>query len=1018
MKHIISTIFLVGLSTYLLAQQINKCEYFFDTDPGIGNGISIAVSSPDDSVILSSAIPVNSIPVGFHKLGMRFFSSSTGKWSHNEARTFYIAPTPNSPSTLISKAEYFFDTDPGKGNGTALAITSGDSAVFNSIISSAALSVGFHKLVIRFCDDKNVWSHNEARSFYIMNIPTFPTTQLKRAEYFFDTDPGQGNATQAALTTITADSATLITALPATSLSFGFHQLGIRFYDNTGRWSHNEVRSFFIAATQLSPSTQVVAAEYFFNGIDPGVGKATAIVGFTPGDSATINKIIAASGLAGGQTHKLTIRVKDDKNVWSLNETRTFDVCNSPAIANFTVTRSGNTVTLTNSSTNSYGYLWKFGDDSTSTLKDPVHTYAYGGKFNIYLIAINPCGNDTIFKSIDFNCSPPSAYFYSTINQLEVSTTNASYGATSYSWNFGDGFTSTATSPKHTYYSAGTYSVCATANNGCGSSSYCTNVNVTCSTPMADFSSSTNGLTAYFNNKSTNAANITWHFGDGGISNLLSPSYTYNSSGTYTVKLIVSNACGIDSIERSLTFVCALPIPAFDFNADGLTVEFENNSTSATSYKWNFGDNTTSTFKNPSHKYATTGTYNVCMITSNGCGKDSVCTMISACTPPTADFIYSDSALTMSFVNASLNGETYYWTFGTTDASNLKDPVYKYASPGTYNVCLNVTNACGTDKKCKSVSTSCTPFGAPQICMVTVDSLSQYNVIYWDKTPFSGGAVDSFIVYREVSANVYKPIGKRAFADTSMLVDTARTMYPFPLANGNPNTGTYRYKIQFKDSCGGHSRLSFYHNTIYITYLGNGQFTWNPRYTIGSLADTVKNYILLRDDLRTGKWKPVASVAGTQNTLVDGNHKLFAGAEWRVVTDWDILCTAKSGLLSPKKGYNDVVVFTETTVTKSRSNIMNNLPVVGIQKNDADKELVQIYPNPATNNLTIEWSEQVAYNRLTITVQNYLGMSILKFMPDKNQTKMTFNISNLATGLYFIDLSTEDFHSVKKVVVE
>lgn len=1012
MKRIISTIALFCFAACLLAQQINKCEYFFDTDPGVGNGTAIAVTTAD-SIDLSSVIPINSLSNGFHKLGMRF-RYTTGVWSLNEVRMFYVYGAPAAAATMVTKAEYFFDTDPGKGNGTALVITPGDSVLLNAVIATGSLTAGFHRVVTRFCDNKNVWSLNEARTVYVSAIPAAAATQVTKAEYFFDTDPGQGNATPAPVAA--GDSVSIVTAIPAT-LPAGFHKLFFRFRDDKNKWSLNEARTFYINTPIAPANAQVVAAEYFFDGTDPGVGKATAILGFTPGDSTVINKIIVASGLTAGQTHKLTIRVKDSKNVWGLNETRAFDVCNAPAVASFTNTLYYNTVTLTNTSTNSYGFLWKFGDDSTSTLKNPVHTYAFGGVFKIMLIALNPCGNDTAYQTVNFNCGAPSSYFYTSVNQLDVTVTNAASGATTYSWDFGDGFTSTSSAPKHTYFATGTYTVCLTATNGCGTNTYCSNVSVTCTVPNAQFTSSLNGLTAVFNNQSTSAANVNWYFGDGGISNQQSPTYTYNNAGTYIVKLVVSNSCGKDSTTQTLPLVCTLPVPAFDFNPDGLTIEFENNSTSATSYKWNFGDGKTATLKNPTHKYATTGNYNVCLVATNGCGKDSICTMIKACTQPTADFISSDSLLYINLVNASLNGETYYWTFGDGYASNVFNPSHKYTNKGTYNVCLNVTNSCGSDKICRNVTTSCAPFGAPPICLVTVDSVGDHNVIYWDKTSYKNTAVDSFIVYREVSTGIYKPIAFRAIEDSSYFIDTLATKYGPLLANGDPRKSTYRYKIQFKDTCGGYSPLSHYHNTIYILYAGNGQFTWNPGYTIEAGANPVNNYLLLRDDSTTGSWKVVASTAGTANTLVDNNFAKYKKGSWRVGTQWAISCTPTFNVQT--KGGEGMQVFTTKTLNTTRSNIKNNLPVgVGIKEQEAANALVRVYPNPANDNLNIEWPEAVAVDQPCVAVHNYLGMEIMKYTPVKNQQKITVNISTLAAGLYFVEVKSNNYRFVKKVVVE
>ncbi|MFL5754101.1 MAG: SBBP repeat-containing protein, partial [Bacteroidia bacterium] len=97
----------------------------------------------------------------------------------------------------------------------------------------------------------------------------------------------------------------------------------------------------------------------------------------------------------------------------------------------------------------------------------------------------------------------------------------------------------------------------------------------------------------------------------------------------------------------------------------------------------------------------------------------------------------------------------------------------------------------------------------PDICLVSSDSTSTNNVVYWDKTSFT--TVKDFIVYREVSTGTYKRIGVVPYDSLSQFIDTARTVVP---ANGDPNVGTYRYKLQTGDTSDCLSPMSPYHNTV------------------------------------------------------------------------------------------------------------------------------------------------------------------------------------------------------------
>jgi len=126
-------------------------------------------------------------------------------------------------------------------------------------------------------------------------------------------------------------------------------------------------------------------------------------------------------------------------------------------------------------------------------------------------------------------------------------------GVTSWSWNFGDGNSSTLQNPSHTFTTAGTYTVQLTVNSAtCSNTEIKTKYITVSSMPSAAFTGAPNSggapLTVNFTDQSTpqGGATWSWDFGDGGSSSLKSPSHQYNAPGTYTVSLTVTNACGGD----------------------------------------------------------------------------------------------------------------------------------------------------------------------------------------------------------------------------------------------------------------------------------------------------------------------------------------------------------------------------------------------------------------------------------------------------------------------------------------
>ena len=242
---------------------------------------------------------------------------------------------------------------------------------------------------------------------------------------------------------------------------------------------------------------------------------------------------------------------------------------------------------------------------------------------------------------------PPVASFFGSPTSgtapLTVGFTDTSANSPKlWSWNFGDGNTSTAENPSNTYTTAGVYPVSLTATNAAGANTATQTGYITVSAaPVASFyASETSGtapLTVQFTDTSTNSpTSWSWNFGDGETSVEQSPSHTYSDPGTYTVSLTVVNNAGsnkateTDYVEVSTSAVTQAtvattqtptPVPTFpEISFSGtptagtapLTVQFTlSASGSPTSLLWDFGDGGTSTESNPSYTYIIPGTYSV-----------------------------------------------------------------------------------------------------------------------------------------------------------------------------------------------------------------------------------------------------------------------------------------------------------------------------------------------------------------------------------------------------------------------
>ncbi len=285
-------------------------------------------------------------------------------------------------------------------------------------------------------------------------------------------------------------------------------------------------------------------------------------------------------------------------------------------------------------------------------------------------------GGTTCDLAADFSGTPTSG-----CASLAVSFTDLSSGTSidGWSWNFGDGSTSTAQNPSHTYAAAGTYNVSLTVSSsaqGCSDQVTKSGYITVTDAPTAAFSGSpTSGdypLTVQFTDASTgNPTSWSWDFGDGGTSTAQNPSYTYEAAGTYTVSLTATNACGSTSETKTDYITVTTPPqdpPVADFSGTPtsgdypLGVQFTDLSTnSPTSWAWDFGDGGTSTAQNPSHTYQAAGTYTVSLTATNAYGSDTETkTDYITVTEPTVASMHV-SAITVQRRNRGpwLNGEAF-----------------------------------------------------------------------------------------------------------------------------------------------------------------------------------------------------------------------------------------------------------------------------------------------------------------------------------------------------------------------
>jgi gliding motility-associated-like protein len=318
---------------------------------------------------------------------------------------------------------------------------------------------------------------------------------------------------------------------------------------------------------------------------------------------------LVAYGSCRNDTSEKTINIGS-----SADPTAAFSSANTSCASN---------IAFQNTSQNATSYSWNFGDNSaTESTQNPTHSYTTQGVYNVTLIASNACGSDTITQQINIVTTPEAVALFTadTVSCSGIVTfNNLSTNYTSQRWFFGDGDSSLAQNPSHSYLSAGSITITLIAANACNSDTVSSTINLLpFSKPIAAFTINNSfcSLSVTLNNTSTNALLYEWNFGDGDFSTDANPSHTYLSEDSFIVQLKASNDCGVDSSNELFIADLSKGIADFEVSIDACSQEIsiKNTSKNTFSYFWNFGDDKSDSAIAPKHTYTSSGTYSIRLI--------------------------------------------------------------------------------------------------------------------------------------------------------------------------------------------------------------------------------------------------------------------------------------------------------------------------------------------------------------------------------------------------------------------
>ncbi len=452
--------------------------------------------------------------------------------------------------------------------------------------------------------------------------------------------------------------------------------------------------------------------------------------GGTPSTSTEENPVIEFTG-AGSFDVSLTVSNDAGNNTAT---TLNYIVISPDPDADFTFMVNGSNVGFTNQSSNANTYQWDFGDNQTSEISDPIHTYSNDGTYDVSLIVTNDCGMDTIIQQVTV-VTPTSAGFNADVTEgcptLEVQFQNlSSPNAQTFEWLFPGAIpaSSILENPVVSYDTPGTYDVTLIAGNAAGTDTLTlSNFITVAAEPPASYNYSSNLDTVQFNNTSLDADSVLWNFGDNQTSTEMNPLHIYDMDGEYIVELTVFNDCGMDTFIDTLMI---LTPPAVGFKANQtngcapLTINFVDLSLgTVTEWLWETpgGNPSSSIEENPVIIYENPGFYDVTLTVSNAAGSSTISQInyIDVSPEPTAGFDLSIDGSVVNFENTSADVGSYLWDFGNNMTSTAENPVMDYQEDGTYIVSLTATNNCGSTMVFDTIEIATPPTAGFDISTIT-----------------------------------------------------------------------------------------------------------------------------------------------------------------------------------------------------------------------------------------------------------------------------------------------------------
>jgi len=667
------------------------------------------------------------------------------------------------------------------------------------------------------------------------------------------------------------------------------------------------------------------------------------------------------------------------------------------------------TVNFTNTSNNAGTFIWDFGDGFSSTASNPTHVYNTYGHYTVSLIANGAaCGIDTTIKAL----------------YISVSTTNPCIVS----------LPTTGTGPLQNACAGQLY------DDGGPSGNYSdqTDVNITIAPTGASKVTLTFSAFGY-----ENTYDFLYIYDGPNTSSPLIGQYTgtalpnggtiVSTSSSVTIREVSDQ--NVNDIGFALTWQCsyATSPPVANFSAATTStctgiVQFTDMSTNGpTGWSWTFGDGGTSTQQNPTHTYTTSGTYTVVLIASNSFGNDTIIqtnyihvnlpvapsvTATTVCSGSTATLNASGSPVLSWFTNAT--GGTAIDTGSVFTTPTLTNTTTYYVESDVYSTPMYANPVDNT-------------FGSG-----TIFALNNYHQLYFDC--YSPVTLVSVKVYAQGAGN-----------RTITLIQNTVTLQSLTV---NIPDGTSRVTLNFPVPVGTQFELGIAGNVNLFRNNAGASFPYTLSGLIsitGTNAGNAGYYYYFYDwELQTppciSARVPVTATvtpiptAGFNSNISANNGSFTDNSLGATSYHWNFGDPASgandsSSLQNPTHIFSGLGSFQVCLTVKNAAGCSNsicktvNITSLGVAQ-IGNYENISVYPNPVSQELTIEFPVALSGEKWLLKLTDILGKVIEEKTVSPSTPNITshgkynWDLSQLSPGTYILILQNEHEKIIRKIVRE